>query len=134
MESRIPLPTDNIFKFYALFGLLLIVFGIGASLYVNQYTNDLVFKIAVEYETLKADPVRSIPDETRFQVLKRKMQIAKQNKDVFLYSLGAVIALGFLMVFYGFRKWHTEIQPIQDEMARLNLKKLRQDVGEDESA
>ena len=134
MENRIPLPTDNIFKFYALFGLLLVVFGIGASLYVNQTTNDLVFKIAVEYETLKADPVRSMQQEIRFQVLKTKMEIANQNKDVFLWCLGAVIALGVFMMWYGFKKWHTEIQPIQDEMARLRLKKLQQDVGEDEGA
>jgi len=134
MESRIPLPTDNIFKFYALFGLLLIVFSVGAAVYVNQDTNNLVFKIAVEYETLKADPARSISEETRFQILERKMEIAKQNKDTFLYSLGALFAVGGLMAFYGFKKWHTEIQPIQDEMARLNLRKLRQDVGGDESA
>ncbi|CAC9601131.1 hypothetical protein [uncultured Gammaproteobacteria bacterium] len=38
------------------------------------------------------------------------------------------------MVGYGFKKWHTEIQPLQDEMARLSLKKLRREVGEDESA
>lgn len=32
MENKIPLPTDNIYKFYALFGLLLLVFTIGAAL------------------------------------------------------------------------------------------------------
>lgn len=60
MESRVPLPTDNIFKFYALFGLLLTIFSAGSVLYVNKSTNDLAFEIAVEYETLKADPVRSV--------------------------------------------------------------------------
>ena len=29
MESKIPLPTDNIYKFYALFGLLLFIFAFG---------------------------------------------------------------------------------------------------------
>jgi hypothetical protein len=28
MENKIPIPTDNIFKFYALFGLLLCIFSI----------------------------------------------------------------------------------------------------------
>ncbi|PCJ28216.1 MAG: hypothetical protein COA96_01535 [SAR86 cluster bacterium] len=132
MESRIPLPTDNIFKFYAFFGLLLIIFGIGSTLYVNQSTNSLVFDIAVEYETLKIDPVRSGSDETRFLILDRKLEIAKKNKTFFLICLSIIIGLGFLLVWYGFKKWHTEIQPLQDEIARLSLKKLQQEVDEHE--
>ena len=134
MESRIPLPTDNIFKFYALFGLLLVIFGIGATLFVNKSTNDLVFEIAVEYETLKVNPVRSVSEETRFNILHRKLEVARKDKKLFLSSLGVVIGIGILMVWYGFKQWHTEVQPIQDEMARLNLKKLRREVGEDENA
>jgi len=134
MDNRIPLPTDNIFKFYALFGLLLVVFGIGSTLYVSKTTNDLVFEVAVEYETLKADPVRSVSQEARFQVLQKKLEIAKTNKNVLLSSLGLVIGVGIIMMGYGFKKWHTEIQPLQDEMARLSLKKLKREVGEDESA
>ena len=134
MESRIPLPTDNIYKFYALFGLLLAIFGIGAILYVNKSTNDLAFEVAVEFETLKADPVRTVSQEARFQVLQKKLEIARTNKYTFLYSLAVLIGIGVIMVWYGFKKWHTEVQPIQDEMARLSLKKLKQEVGEDESA
>ena len=134
MENRIPLPTDNIYKFYALFGLLLAIFGTGATLYVNKSTNDLAFEIAVEYETLKADPVRSVSQEVRFQVLQKKLEIARKDKNVFLYGLSVVIGIGIFMVLYGFKKWHTEVQPIQDQMARLSLKKLKREVGEDEGA
>ncbi|WP_416397404.1 hypothetical protein [Allohahella sp. A8] len=133
MESRVPLPTDNIFKFYALFGLLLVIFGIGSTVYVNQATNDLVFNIAVEYETLKADPMRSVSHEANFQVLKRRLEIAKQNNGAFFTGLSVVIAIGIFMMWYGFKKWHTEVQPVQDEMARLSLKRLRRELGEDES-
>jgi hypothetical protein len=132
MENPIPLPTDNIYKFYALFGLLLAIFGTGATLYVNKSTNDLAFEIAVEYETLKADPVRSVSEEVRFQVLQKKLEIAKNDKNTFLFGLAAVIGVGILMVWYGFKKWHTEVQPIQDEMARLNLRRLKREMGEDE--
>lgn len=134
MENRIPLPTDNIYKFYALFGLLLAIFGTGATLYVNKSTNDLAFEIAVEYETLKADPVRSVSQEVRFQVLQKKLEIARKDKNVFLYGLSVVIGIGIFMVLYGFKKWHTEVQPIQDQMARLSLKKLKREVGEDDGA
>lgn len=131
MESRIPLPTDNIYKFYALFGLLLAVFGVGATIYVNKSTNDLAFDVAVEYQILKAEPVRSVSDEARFQVLHKKLEIAASDKKFFLYGLGSVAGLGFMMMLYGFKKWHTEVQPIQDEIARLSIEKLKQEVGQD---
>ncbi|MEJ1390119.1 MAG: hypothetical protein RPU34_04380 [Candidatus Sedimenticola sp. (ex Thyasira tokunagai)] len=134
MENRVPLPTDNIFKFYSLFGLLLVIFGIGVAIFVSKSTNDLAFEIAVEYEILKADPMRTLSQEARFQVLQRQLEIAKNNKHFFLSSLGIVIGIGIIMMWYGFRKWHTEIQPLQDEMARLSLKKLQRELGEDESA
>lgn len=134
MENRIPLPTDNIYKFYALFGLLLAVFGAGATIYVNKSTNDLAFEIAVEYETLKADPMRSVSQEARFQVLEKKLEIAVSDKKVFSYGLAVVIAFGFIMVWYGFKKWHTEVQPIQDQIARLTLEKLKQELGRDDKA
>src|SRR5690554_5277720 len=131
MENRVPLPTDNIYKFYALFGLLLIIFSIGAMLYVNQSTNDLAFEVAVEYETLKADPMRSVADEARFTVLERKLEIAGRNKKTFMICLSVIIAAVRFMVWYVFKKWHAEVQPVQDEIARLNLVKLRRELGED---
>ncbi|WP_421870446.1 hypothetical protein [Motiliproteus sp.] len=133
MESRIPLPTDNIYKFYALFGLLLLIFGFASFLYVNQSNNDLIFEVGVEYETLKADPSRSISQEARFQLLRKELEISQSNKTFFLSCLGAVIGIGIYMMWYGFKKWHNEVQPIQDEMARLSLEKLRRELEEDES-
>lgn len=53
MENKIPLPTDSIYKFYALFGLLLFIFSIGSTIYVSRSTNELVFTSAIEFETLK---------------------------------------------------------------------------------
>lgn len=132
MDSRIPLPTDNIYKFYALFGLLLFVFGIGSIIYVNQSTNNLVYEIIVEYHTLKNIPeeARSLAEEATFQVLDRKLDVAVRDKVFYSSGIGAIIAIGMFMIWYGFRAWHTVIQPMQDEITRLNIKKLKQEVGE----
>ncbi len=133
MESKIPLPTDNIYKFYALFGLLLVIFGFGALIYVNQSTNNLIYGVIVEYHTLKNIPAeaRSLVEEATFQVLDRKLDVAVRNKFVFLSAVGAIIAIGGYMLWYGFRVWHTVLQPMQDEITRLNIKKLKQEVGEE---
>ena len=133
MDSRIPLPTDNIFKLYALFGLLLLIFSIASALYVNKSTNDLIFETAVNYETLKEAKKRSASQEVHFKLLQKKLEIADSNKSFFIFCLAFIAVLGSLMMWYGFKKWHTEVQPIQDEIARLNLKRLRREAGEDES-
>ncbi|MGI1670825.1 MAG: hypothetical protein K6L74_10950 [Neptuniibacter sp.] len=135
MESRIPLPTDNVFKFYALFGLLLSIFGFGALLYVNQAHNNLIYENTVEYQTLKHrhESVRTLQDEARLHVLESKLEIAKQNKDAYLVCIGVITFVGIYMIWYGFRTWHTVIQPMQDEITRLNIKKLKQEVGEEKA-
>ncbi len=51
MESKIPIPTDNIYKFYALFGLVILISCIAAFLYVYSSTNELIFKKAIEYQS-----------------------------------------------------------------------------------
>lgn len=130
MENKIPLPTDNIYKFYALFGLLIIFFGFGSTLYVNKSTNDLLFGSAVELEILKSEENRSSPKEVKLELLIRKIEIAKKDKKFYTASLGIIIAIGIMMVCYGFKKWHTEVQPVQDEIAKLSLQKLKRELGD----
>ncbi len=132
MNNPIPLPTDNIYKFYALFGLLLVIFSLSATIYINSSTNAFAFEIAVEYAILKADPERTVSQEARFQILQNKLEVNELNKKFYLYSLGIIIGIGIFIITYGFRKWHTEVQPIQDEIARLSLKKLEKEVDKNE--
>ncbi len=134
MDSRIPLPTDNIYKFYALFGLLLIVFSMGALVYSVNSVNGLVYEIGVEYAVLESNSSRSVAEEARFKLLDKKFKVALQDKEFYRDSLSVILSFGIVMLVYGFWKWHTEVQPIQDEMARLTLKKLKQDVGEGQDA
>lgn len=75
MESKIPLPTDNIYKFYALFSLLLLIFSLGAGLYVQQSANEQVIAILPELEVLKEAKELSAKDEVTKQILERKLEV-----------------------------------------------------------
>jgi hypothetical protein len=129
MENKIPLPTDSIYKFYALFGLLLFVFSLGSTIYVSRSTNDLVFTSAIEYETLRAIEKPTSVEVAKRMGIEKRVEIALADKKFFLYSLGALACLGMLAMIYGFTKWHRDIQPIQGETARLQLEKLRLEVA-----
>lgn len=129
MENKIPLPTDSIYKFYALFGLLLFIFSLGATVYVSRSTNDLVFTSAIEYETLRAIEKPTAVEIAKSKGIEKRVEIALADKEFFLYALGTLAGLGVLAMIYGFTKWHRDIQPIQDETAKLQLEKLRLEVA-----
>jgi hypothetical protein len=121
MENKIPLPTDNIFKFYALFGLLLLIFSVGATLFENHSTNEIIFAAIPELESLKQITQPSPADSAKMAVLQRRIEIAKADKSGMTYLLGGLMAAGVIVMGYGFRKWHIEIQPTNDRMANVQL-------------
>lgn len=135
MESKIPVPTDNIFKFYALFSLLLFIFSCGALIYSTQMTNQIIFSTVVELETLKEQPNPSNTVLAKIAGLERQKEIALKNRTFYEWVLGGLSGLSVWLGFYGFRRWHKDIQPVIDEMqrvqleiARLQLEKLRVDM------
>ncbi len=128
MHSRVPLPTDNIFKFYALFGLLISIFCLSSIIFVNKTTNELVFKTIVEQEALNVIIQPTATQQAKIIVLKRKLEIALSDKLLFQILAGIFLFVGGYMTYYGFRKWHTEIQPLQDEITRLSIQKLKKDL------
>lgn len=134
LESQIPLPTDNIYKFYALFGLLLFIFSFGLSVYVSKTTNKLLFQTLIDQETLKQLPNPSSVEKTKEQVLQRRIEIAVQDRNFDTRALGAVGGIAFCVMVYGFWKWHREVQPVQDKIAELQLEKLRLEVSQMKTA
>ena len=125
MESRIPLPTDNIFKFYALFGLFLFAFAIGEGLYLTKSHNEFLMASVVEVEGLREVEKPSAAQKARKAVLERLMEVERTD-NTFLGNLLVALATGaFFLMIYGFQQWHTKIQPLQDEISQLQLKKLR---------
>lgn len=121
MESKIPIPTDNIYKFYALFGLLLIVFSFGSTLYVNKSSNEQMITLLVEIETLRQEQPPTAPQQLRQAIAQRQLDIAKSDKEFFRWALVALGMVGTLGLMYGFGKWHKEVQPVIDESARVQL-------------
>ena len=130
MESRIPLPTDNIYKFYALFGLLLFIFSFGSLLYLNRTTNELVFQAIIENESLKHIANPSPVEKAREQVLQKRVELAIADKNFSMHALAVITLVALASMAIGFWKWHRDVQPVQDEIAELQLKKLRHEVSQ----
>ncbi|MFG7342239.1 hypothetical protein [Stutzerimonas stutzeri] len=93
MESKIPLPTDNIYKFYALFSLLLLIFSLGAFLYVQQSANEQVIAILPELEVLKEAKELSTKDAVRKQILERQLEVIASDRKFFHRALGVLLGI-----------------------------------------
>lgn len=122
MENRVPIPTDNIYKFYALFSLLLFVFSIGSSIYVTKNTNDELLKIAPDLIRLEQLSHPTIVDEENKKLLAKKMRVTISDKETFTWGLVLVAGLSILGMTYGFQKWHTVVQPRQDRLLELQIR------------
>ena len=147
MQSQIPVPTDNIYKFYALFSLLLLVFSFSAVLYVGTAANEVILANIVEVETLKQEKSPTVTQQVRRAALERRMEIATSDRRFFLVVLALLIVGSCWGIFYGFKKWHTQIQPVLDatactplelvqvelETARAKLAKLHSGATDDDT-
>jgi hypothetical protein len=128
MESRTPLPTDNIYKFYALFGLVLFLASIFAFLNIHNSYNERAFARYIETETLNGLSDLNLEQQLRKNVLDTQEKLDSSDKNFYLHVLGGALAIAMLLMAYGFYSWHTKIQPMQDELARRQLAKLGMEI------
>lgn len=119
MQNNIPLPTDNIYKFYALFGLLLFVFSVGSIVYINKQTNNEIVSIANEIDMIDINKSNS----NMYPILQKKLDVIISDRKIFQFILSAFAVIGGIMAFYGFSEWHTKIQPKQDKILDLEIEK-----------
>lgn len=135
MESKIPLPTDNIYKFYALFAMFVFISSFVAMLYQTEKTNELIFTTYVEQAALSEKEKPTASDEARKLMLEKRLDVAISDKLFFRWLLGGVGGIAFWSGVYGFIRWHRHVQPMLDEaqriqidIAKLNLIKLQHEV------
>lgn len=125
MESKIPLPTDNIYKFAALFSLVIVIVSFCSIIYSNSTSNAIVFEHWVEVETLQAQEKLSVEQSSRLKALEKKIEVAVSDKQLFIKLASVFLGLGICGVFFGFGYWHKRIQPLSDQMAATQLELAR---------
>ncbi|MBB6558870.1 NAD(P)H-dependent flavin oxidoreductase YrpB (nitropropane dioxygenase family) [Acidovorax soli] len=129
MTPSLPVPTDNIYKFSALFGLALVVSGIFA--FTTVYTSSLEKKIKYTEAMigLEARTTRTKLEDDTLAFNRRLVEVTQSNEMAANYALGGLIALGLVLSFYGALRWHQVIQPRDDEIARLQKEKLEAEIA-----
>jgi hypothetical protein len=134
MENKIPLPTDNIYKFYALFALFLLIFSFAATLYANRSSNEQIIGLLLQIEDIKqATNLTEAQATLRKDLLTRQLEIATSDKKFFRCALAVMAAFALYGMLYGFAKWHREVQPLADEAARVQLQLAKLELARRQS-
>ena len=129
-----PIPTDNIYKFSCLFGLVLIVSAIFS--FVSSYSSSLDRKVKYSESVIpleaKADRTRA--EEELLAMHKKLIAVTKANEEAANWVIAIVFTIGSLLSGFGAWKWHQVVQRRDDRIAELQLRKLTAEVAHLEAA
>lgn len=128
MTPSLSVPTDNIYKFASLFGLALIVVSMLG--FIAQYTSALESKTryaqAIALHSTK-DP-RSKFDDEMIALNTRLLEVTRSNERMASWFVGGVAGIGVVVGLWGLGRWNNTVQKRDDQIADLQLRKLKTEV------
>ena len=133
MENRIPIPTDNIYKFYALFSLVLLIFSIGSIIYSGRTSNAEVSQLAPELIRLGHLKNPTSMDKEMKLVLEKRLQVVKVDRQIYFFLLIALTFISTVGMVFGFDRWHKVLQPKQDRLLDLQIRLAELQVRREEA-
>ena len=125
IENRCAPWLGHVNKFLALFGLLAFVIACSLIVKVVESANDKVLAMVEGSEVLKHAPKPSDVQELRRAVLEQKIDLAVSNRQTYMVLLIIVAATSANVGWFGFKRWLGHVQPLADEMNRIQLEIAR---------
>ena len=126
-------PTDNLYKFWAIFGLILIVF----SSYMLEQSNSVIFTKLDKLEAKESiNKLKAEQDSTSVSVKIDKINFNTEYKGVSrqadrfikLYTLYLIfLILGFGLSAIGFYCWFHRTQKLNDKILEIETEKVKND-------
>jgi len=129
MTPTVPVPTDNIYKFACMFGLALIVSAIFA--FVSTYTASLDRKVKYSEALilLESKTQRTKAEDDTLAMNKKLIEVTRSNERAANIAIGIVFAVGGILSWSGARRWHRDIQTRDDQLAALQIEKLKAEIA-----
>jgi len=121
MNLPMSVPTDNVYKFVAIFGLVMVIAAFWGVITQGSQTNDIVFVSAPEIAALEAAQTSTPSEKVKLEVLKKRLQVAVEDKKTINNYCVVLAVLGTLASFIGFSFWYSKIQKHQDRLLNLQV-------------
>lgn len=123
--QNLNLPTDNIFKFYALFGLMLIITSAFAFVNLINDTSSKNHELAIKVMEIEAKSNKSELENVLVDFYKQQGNTAVKNLDYYLKWVTYSMLIGIVLSIYGTFVWHFKVQRVDDEIRELQKELLR---------
>jgi transketolase C-terminal domain/subunit len=129
MNPSLVIPTDNIAKFFCLFGLALVVVSVYA--FVSTYTATLADKVRYSEAIimLEAKTPLAKAEENVLKLNKRLLEVTIKNGEVANIAVGLLGGAGISISFLGLLTWYRRVQQRDDELAKLQIEKLKMEIA-----
>ena len=125
MQPNVPVPTDNLYKLMALFGLVLIISALFTAAYVHVNVNNKHFSYVDVYY---GPTTRNEPDQAEFKKhIESQVDALHDGSELAMSIAGGALAIGGWLCILGFKRW-AKIQPLHDELLELQIAKARKEV------
>ena len=128
MQPTLPVPTDSLYKFAALFGLVLLVTSIIA--FNTSYNNTHAELTSLAQKYIDIELKQGTAARQMRHLLERQIEIADANRDFRAFFIAITLAIGTLSSGWGFLMWH-RLQPLRDELLELEVLLARKEVHGD---
>ena len=110
------LPTDNLYKFIALFGIVIILFSFYLPFQSAKKSQELLREVDSVSKVINLMPKeeRVKAYETTFKKLEELKLILEQDKSFYMGVLVVGVAIGTTLTIVGFSMWYKKVQKYQD--------------------
>jgi hypothetical protein len=129
MFPNLSIATDNIYKFACLFGLAIILASIFSFVSVYNSSLDKKVSIAEKIMLLEAKESLSKYEESSLELNKKLLEVSGSNQKAAGIFISVVLGIGIYLSGYGAWEWTTKIQTRDDEIAKLQVEKLRAEIN-----
>ncbi|HEX9869591.1 MAG TPA: hypothetical protein VGC99_13545 [Candidatus Tectomicrobia bacterium] len=128
MTPTIPIPTDHVYKFHALCGLAILISSMIGLVYLHDRFNERIGKNYLKWEILNRKANLSQEEEVTKAVLDMRLKLDRADRKLMPKALGAIAGIGVVMMVFGFMLWHKKVQPKQDKLLELQIKKIEREI------
>jgi hypothetical protein len=128
MTPNIPIPTDNIYKFYASCGLVLLIAALVAFVYVQDSTNEKILNWLTSISQFESDGVIAEYEKKQIELYNHLIEITTDDKKLFHKILSGIVAISLWISGFGFYKWEKTIQPRDDLILELRIMQLEKEL------
>jgi hypothetical protein len=128
MTPSMPVATDNIYKFAALFGLALLISVILVGTYVPDKYGEPAFNDALELKILQSKDNLSKEETIKKTLLEEKVRLFDGFARQIIYGAAVFMLIGAFLLVWGGIAWWWKVQPKQDELLNLQIEKMKREI------